>query len=627
MKIGTLTVDIKADSAGLDDGVKKSKASLKTLNASAAESTKAFLGLDSAANKVRSALLGVVSARTLIAIKNATLEFQAIERTMNVATGSALAGGDAFRFLSSESERLGLNLRSSAGEFGKLAAAAKGTALEGQATRDIFTGVAEASTALGLTADKTAGALNAIQQMISKGTVAAEELRGQLGERLPGAFQLAAKAMGVTTAELGKMLENGEVLAEDLLPKLATVLTDRFGKAATEAAGGAQGAFNRLSNSVDMLMVSIGESGLIDAMAKFSNFIAQEVIPNLTYLGEKLGIIDTNFKNLKLGDAALRLYETDDAIKEVTESIERLERASGRNRSEESIARLNKELVELTDKKDKLQEVIDLINNPPALANIAPSGSEGGGLTKAEQKTMDAAKDAAQKALEALQARYATETELLTIKSEKDSTIIQDALANQLITKEEAWAAELEIKAAHEEALTAIEQDEISKRTELEQRHNDAVRSMREGALNQAVTLLSVLGQKSKTAAYAALALQKGLAIAETFASTQAASMRALAELGPIAGAPVAAAIETSGYTKMGLIAATGLAQAAGAGGGGSAGISAAATQGAQQSQTNGGQGGGNSTVIHLRGDNFSAASIVDMLNQAHLDGITLIRD
>ena len=71
---------------------------------------------------------------------------------------------------------------------------------------------------------------------MSKGTVQAEELRGQLGERLPGAFNLAAQAMGVTTQELNKMLDNGEVLAIDLLPKLAEVLDERFADAAGENA-------------------------------------------------------------------------------------------------------------------------------------------------------------------------------------------------------------------------------------------------------------------------------------------------------------------------------------------------------------------------------------------------------
>src|SRR5690606_22603244 len=52
-------------------------------------------------------------------------------------------------------------------------------------------------------------------------TVQAEELRGQLGERIPGAFATAARAMKVTEVELNAMLKRGEVLAVDLLPRMA----------------------------------------------------------------------------------------------------------------------------------------------------------------------------------------------------------------------------------------------------------------------------------------------------------------------------------------------------------------------------------------------------------------------
>ncbi|MCP5013751.1 MAG: tape measure protein, partial [Ketobacter sp.] len=110
----------------------------------------------------------------------------------------------------------------------QLSAAAKGTALEGQASRDIFEAVSLAMAKLGRPAESVRGALYAIQQMISKGTVSMEELRRQLGDRLPGAFGLAAKAMGVTTAELQKMVANAEVTADDLIPKLTKELNKLY---------------------------------------------------------------------------------------------------------------------------------------------------------------------------------------------------------------------------------------------------------------------------------------------------------------------------------------------------------------------------------------------------------------
>jgi len=81
--------------------------------------------------------------------------------------------------------------------------------------------------------------------------------------------------------------------------------------------------------------------------------------------------------------------------------------------------------------------------------------------------------------------------------------------------------------------------------------------------VNAAVMALHLFGQKNKAANIAAIAIQTAFAMFTTFASTKAAAMRALAELGPIAGAPVAAAIESYGAASMAAIAAMGVMQGA----------------------------------------------------------------
>jgi tape measure domain-containing protein len=184
---------------------------------------------------------------------------------MEAATGSADQGAAELDFVRKTSETLGLDLLTTAEAYTKLAAASKGTAMEGQAARDIFTSVASASTTLGLSAEQTAGALTAIQQMISKGNVSAEELRGQLGERLPGAFNIAARAMGVTTMELDKMLKKGEVVTADFLPKFADELTKSFG-ASEKATNSAQAALNRFNTSVFEMKQAIVDNGGSDAV-------------------------------------------------------------------------------------------------------------------------------------------------------------------------------------------------------------------------------------------------------------------------------------------------------------------------------------------------------------------------
>jgi len=191
---------------------------------------------------------------------DANVAIENFGRAMTLVTGSTEGAAESLSYIKSISNTLGLEISGTADNFVSLSAAAKGTALEGQATRDIFEAVSKAMSLLGKSSSDTQGALLAIQQMISKGTVSAEELRGQLGERLPGAFQLAARAMDVTTAELGKLLEGGNVVATDLLPKLAAELNKTFGETTYVTTFNAE--LNRLINSLKELAVAGGKSGL-----------------------------------------------------------------------------------------------------------------------------------------------------------------------------------------------------------------------------------------------------------------------------------------------------------------------------------------------------------------------------
>lgn len=201
------------------------------------------------------------------------LAFERVDKTLLAATGSTQKAAAEFEFLRAKSNELGLNLRQSATEYGKLAAAARGTSLEGAGARDIFVAISEASTAMGLSAEQSGGALTAIQQIISKGTVSAEELRGQLGERLPGAFNVAARAMGVTTQQLGKLLQTGSLAADEFLPKFAAEIRKTFADLLPEATRGAQAALNRFENAFAELQLNLARSGFLEAVVDAMNDI------------------------------------------------------------------------------------------------------------------------------------------------------------------------------------------------------------------------------------------------------------------------------------------------------------------------------------------------------------------
>ena len=144
----------------------------------------------------------------------------------------------------------------------------------------------------------------------------------------------------------------------------------------------------------------------------------------------------------------------------------------------------------------------------------------------------------------------------------------------------EAEAEEMEREAAareraeaaardHMERLVALEERAAQRRAQIEeqvQRQRSAI--MLEG-VQTASSVLGLLAGESKGAALAQLALSKSAGIANVMIDGQRAAMRALAELGPIAGPPVAAKMLASSKISAGLIAAQGLAEAASLGGGG----------------------------------------------------------
>jgi tape measure domain-containing protein len=226
----------------------------------------------------------------IIEVGNVTEGWKA---SMYAITGSHMVANQELEHSRNLAKQLGADIKSTTNSYVQFTAATKGTGLEGFKTTKVFDAVSKAMRVLNRSADDTSGALKALEQMVSKGTVQAEELRGQLGERLPGAFGLAAQAMGVTTAQLGKMLEGGKVLAEDLLPKLADVLTEKYGAGLTAALNSPAQAFRNLKNALFEFYEGLSNS-LFDELATGAQALAdalQAVIPHLPAIISGLGTL------------------------------------------------------------------------------------------------------------------------------------------------------------------------------------------------------------------------------------------------------------------------------------------------------------------------------------------------
>lgn len=235
-------------------------ASTTRLGGSIGNSTRDLIRMAAEVFAVGQALKGVRS------VIDAGIKLDALNNTLLFASGSSEAAADSFGFLREETNRLGISFVGSAKQFAQMNAAAVGTSLEGSKVRDIFTAVAEASRVMGLQTFQTERAFLALQQIISKGTVQSEELRQQLGEQLPGAFQIAARAMGVTTQELSRMLKAGEVLSDDFLPKFAAELRKTVGSALPSATQTFAAEVERLKNVYVEFLQEVSKSGALDAL-------------------------------------------------------------------------------------------------------------------------------------------------------------------------------------------------------------------------------------------------------------------------------------------------------------------------------------------------------------------------
>lgn len=249
-----LIVELSADIKGLKSQLNTAQSDLQSFaSANKQTSDKIQNSFNGASDGIKNLVLGYFSLNAAIQAVGASfdraLKLDAINSALTAVLGSSEAAAAQFQQLSQFADQYGLNLVAVGEAYKNFAAAAVSANVPLEQTNYIFESVAKAASVLKLSNEDLKGSLNALSQMISKGTVSAEELRGQLGERLPGAFNLAAKAMGVTTAELGKMLENGEIMAGDLLPKLALELNKTFGDKIVGDVDSLQASTNRLSNT------------------------------------------------------------------------------------------------------------------------------------------------------------------------------------------------------------------------------------------------------------------------------------------------------------------------------------------------------------------------------------------
>ena len=282
--------ELKGEAAGMPSAMNPIAASLQNIGSKAMALTGVTAGL-----------YGV--KESLSAVLKTTQEFQAVRQRLDYAFGGVEEGGKQLDFVRNISNQLGLEVLGAAKGYSSLASATKELNITQEQTQQIFSGVAHAAAAMHLSADDANGVFLALSQIAGKGKVSMEELRQQLGERLTPAMGIAAKSMGVTTAELEKMVESG-ISAEDFLPRFGAALEEVFAGEAAANANTLSGQINILKNQFNELLNGFGEGGIADAAIK----VMHDIGDSITWLETQMAGMDATISG-GIKDAFVGTYE------------------------------------------------------------------------------------------------------------------------------------------------------------------------------------------------------------------------------------------------------------------------------------------------------------------------------
>ncbi|HCP4065380.1 TPA: tape measure protein [Escherichia coli] len=267
----------------------------------------AFNNLASNAIKLSGAFYSVMGALNAYkAIMNAGLKRDSAQRAAKFVLGDKASEAEVF--IRNLADKTGLNISEGLSSYAKFAAGAQGSMSQEQ-TQQLFGNATAMSRLMGLSNDELNGILKAFEQMASKGKIQAEELRGQLGDRMAGAFKLFAEALGMTATELDKAMKDGKVLSADTLPKVAKQMGLMIDKAGgwAEVAKSTQTALGKLANNWDDTMVKIfsgSQDELNGFLSSLSNLLS-EMGMSSSIAGDAIGgLIDM----LKAGVDDIRIF-------------------------------------------------------------------------------------------------------------------------------------------------------------------------------------------------------------------------------------------------------------------------------------------------------------------------------
>ncbi|MBL5840852.1 tape measure protein [Enterobacter asburiae] len=278
--------NFRAELAAMETGLRKANQNtlsltdgLKNLRSTLVSVTAAYGAFNAAASVVRTGQF-----------------FQGMEATMLMVSDNSEEAGKRMKFVRDQSYRLGLDLKVAAQGYTQMAIAADGVLSKSQ-NDELFKSFSEYATALQVDPVKYQRGITAIQQMMGKGQIMAEELKQQLAEGIPGSLQVFIKAsqeaFNDSTIDVTKMLDmmqKGELKAAKVLPFVAKYYSEAANKggALQTALKGNRVAMQRLTLTWMDFQNKVFASGFGDSLTEAFNELSK-ILDSNGPLAQNLG--------------------------------------------------------------------------------------------------------------------------------------------------------------------------------------------------------------------------------------------------------------------------------------------------------------------------------------------------
>ncbi len=369
-------------------------------------------------------------------------ETSRVTTALKNVSGGVVQFVDNQRFLIDLAKKYGIEINGLTESFAKFTASASNAGVTMDNQKKIFESVSRATTAFGLSSDETKGVMLALSQMMGKGKISSEELRKQMGEKLPVAMAAMAKAAGVSMGGLEKLLEQGKLMSADILPKFAEALNEMIPNVDTD----------NLESSINKLQNAFGD--LVNGMDVQSKY--KSLVDWVTGATEK---VSANIKNIITGLVAVISGLLANTVVKWWASLgtltTSLEASMTKSNAVLLAATQQRIAAELALERAKAAELVAIDTERIAAANQVTQAQKNlKAATVAEEKAQDMSKVAAQKIADSERIAQAKASAATMIKTTQQRIAAEIALET---AKAELVAARAAVATAvsYEQTITA----------------------------------------------------------------------------------------------------------------------------------------------------------------------------